>query len=218
MGLDCLSTRKDNRIYLHVLKWHTERLRLPGIPRQIVSSKLLTGGTATVRQTEEQIEIDVPAEQRQQLDTIIELELDGPAAELKPVPVPVASLTFGKKVTASSVYPEPVGRPTVRSLRSTATRTAVGHSPRTLKSAWLEVDLGQPHTFNKAEIHERYDRVRAFRIQAKQGDHWVTVHEGTRIGEDFSITFPAVTAQFVRLEVLDTTINPLIAEFHVFAE
>ena len=143
LGLDCLSTRKDNRVYVHVLKWHTERLQLPGIPRKIVSSKLLTGGTATVRQTEEQIEIDVPAEQRQELDTIILLELDGPASELKPVPVPVASLTFGKKVTASSVYPEPVGanyRP----------EYAVDGDPdsgwtfaKDLKSAWLEVDLGQ---------------------------------------------------------------------------
>ncbi len=217
LGLDCLSTRKDNRIYVHVLKWHTERLLLPSIPRKIVSSKLLTGGTAAVRQTEEQIEIDVPAEQRQELDTIVVLELDGPAAELRPVTMPVASLTFGKKVTASSVYPPPVGanyRP----------EFAVDGDPdggwtfaKDLKSAWLEVDLGQPYKFNRAEIHERYDRVRAFRIQVKQGDQWVTVHEGTRIGEECSVKFAPVTAQFVRLEVLDTTINPLIAEFHVFA-
>jgi alpha-L-fucosidase len=217
LGLDCLSTRRENRVYVHVLKWRTERLQLPGIPHKIVSSKLLTGGTATVRQTEGQIEIDVPAEQRQELDTIILLELDGPASDLKPAPVPVASLTFGKKVTASSVYPDPVGaiyRP----------EYAVDGDPdggwtfaKDLKSAWLEVDLGQPFTFSKAEIHERYERVRAFRIQVKQGDQWVTVHEGARIGEGFSITFPAVTAQFVRLEVLDTTINPLIAEFHLFA-
>jgi len=217
-GLDCLSTRKDNRIYVHVLKWHTERLLLPGIPRKVVSSKLLTGGTATVRQTEEEIEIDVPAQQRQELDTIIALELDGPASDLKPAPIPVASLTFGKKVTASSVYPEPVGanyRP----------EYAVDGDPdggwtfaKDLKSAWLEVDLGRVYTFSKAEIHERYDRVRAFQIQVKQCDQWVTVHEGTRIGEEFSIEFAPVSSQFVRLEVLDTTINPLIAEFHVFAE
>ena len=31
------------------------------------------------------------------------------------------------------------------------------------------------------------------------------------------MTFPPATAQFVRLEVLDTTINPLIGEFHMFA-
>ena len=30
-------------------------------------------------------------------------------------------------------------------------------------------------------------------------------------------TFPSVTAQFVRLEVLDTTINPLVAEFDLSA-
>ena len=170
-----------------------------------------------MRQTEEQIEIDVPAEQRQELDTIVVLELDGPASDLKPVPVPVASLTFGKKVTASSVYPEPVGAPTagVCGRRRPGQRLDIRQGPevRVARSR-----PGPTNTFNKAEIHERYDRVRAFRIQAKQGDQWVTVHEGTRIGEDFSTTFPPVTAQFIRLEVLDTTINPLIAEFHLFAE
>jgi hypothetical protein len=173
---------------------------------------------AMVRQTEEQIEIEVPAEQRQDLDTIVVLELDGPASDLKPVPLPVASLTFGKKVTASSVYPEPVGATYRPEFAVDGDPDSGWTFAKDLKSAWLEVDLGQPNTFNKAEIHERYDRVRAFRIQVKQGDQWVTVQEGTRIGEEFSTTFPPATAQLVRLEVLDTTINPLIAEFHVFAD
>jgi hypothetical protein len=132
--------------------------------------------------------------------------------------VPVASLTFGKKVTASSVYPEPVGATYRPEFAVDGDPDSGWTFAKDLKSAWLEVDLGQPYVFSKAEIHERYDRVRAFRIQVKQGDQWVTVHEGARIGEDLSITFPAVTAQFVRLEVLDTTINPLIGEFHVFAD
>ena len=85
-----------------------------------------------------------------------------------------------------------------------------------LKSAWLEIDLGRPCTFNTAEIQTLYDRVRGFRVQVKQGDSWVTVCQGKRIGDHFHTTFPPVTAEFIRLEVLDTTINPLIAEFHLF--
>ena len=104
------------------------------------------------------------------------LELDGPAAELKPVPVPVASLTFGKKVTASSVYPEPVGQQYLPAFAVDGDPESGWTFAKDLKSAWLEVDLGQPYKFDTAEIHERYDRVRGFRIQVKQGDQWVTIH------------------------------------------
>ncbi|MFV2067528.1 MAG: alpha-L-fucosidase, partial [Pirellulales bacterium] len=84
-GSDCVSTRKGNTIYVHVLKWYEERLVLPAIPRKIVSHTLLTGGTATLRQSEQGIEIDVPAEQRRNLDTIVVLHLDGPAGGIEPL-------------------------------------------------------------------------------------------------------------------------------------
>ncbi len=217
-GQDCLSTHRDNRIYVHVLKWHSDHLRLPGIARRIESCRLLTGGEATVRQTADEIEIEVPAERRQELDTIVVLELDGPAAEVKSAAVPVASLTYGKQVTVSSVYPDPVGANYKPEFAVDGDPDSGWTFAKDRKSAWLEVDLGQACPFNRAEIHERYDRVRAFRIQVKLGDAWVTIHEGTRIGENLCLTLPAATAQFVRLEVLDTTINPLIAEFHLYAD
>ena len=63
---------------------------------------------------------------------------------------------------------------------------------------------------------DRYDRIREFELQAKQGDQWRTFHSGTTIGEDFSVEFAPVTAQHVRLRVLDTTTNPLVGEFQLF--
>ena len=93
-GLDCECTRKDNTVYVHVLKWYDDKLRLPAISRKIVAHSLLTGGTATVRQTADAIEISVPAEHRQALDTIVVLQLDGPASELKPGRIPSGSPTF----------------------------------------------------------------------------------------------------------------------------
>jgi len=87
-GLHCGSTRKDNTIYVHVLKWYGDKVLLPPIPRKIVSHSALTGGAASVRQSADGIEISVPREHRRELDTIVALELDGPAMTLPPAKVP----------------------------------------------------------------------------------------------------------------------------------
>ncbi len=81
------STHRDNRIYLHVLNWQPDGLRLPPIPATIMSSLVLTGGAAAVKQTPEGIEISVSREHQQDMDTIVVLELDGPADELAPVAI-----------------------------------------------------------------------------------------------------------------------------------
>jgi hypothetical protein len=181
-----------------------------------VSSSLLTGGKVTVRQTADQIEVFVPTEDRQALDTIVVLELDGPASDLKPAKILSGSLTFDKKITASSIYPGPVGQQYLPAFAVDGDPESGWTFDPKVKSAWLEVDLGQPCLFDTVEIHERYDRIRSFRFQVKQGDQWITIYRGGRIGEFFSRRFSPVTARLVRLEVLDTTINPLVAEFHLF--
>jgi alpha-L-fucosidase len=86
------ATRRGNRVYLHVLRWSGIRekgggreawsidqvLRLPPVTQKIIASKVLTGGKAAVTQTDDGIEIRVPKEYRDPLDTIIELTLDHP--------------------------------------------------------------------------------------------------------------------------------------------
>ncbi len=218
-GLDCLTTRKDNTIYVHVLRWYDDTLVLPPLSEKIVEHRLLTGGEATVEQTESGVRISVPAQYRNELDTIVALRLDGPAAA-----VPVAGitdwgpLTFGKKVTASHVYDRDpkVGQ-------RYKPEYAVDGDPNRgwtfnpgVQGAWLEVDLGKVCTFDRAWITEPCGRIRIFELQAKRDGQWQTFYRGNRIGEDCTITFPPVTARYVRLVVLATTINPLIGEFHLF--
>jgi alpha-L-fucosidase len=217
-GLGCLTTRKDNTIYVHVLKWYDDRVLLPAISHKILSHEVLTGGTATIEQTEDGVEILVPPEQRSESDTIIALHLDGPALELEVAAITSGQLTFGRKVTASHVYdtdPE-VGR-------QYRPQYAVDGDPRTgwtfkrdQPTAWLEVDLGKIHTFNRAWLNEPYDRIREFELQAERDGSWEKFHHGTTIGEDCELTFEPVTAQRVRLVVLKTTINPLVGEFQLF--
>ncbi|MFH1715780.1 MAG: alpha-L-fucosidase, partial [Planctomycetota bacterium] len=49
------STHKGNTIYVHVLKWPDGSMVLPPIPKKIIASSVLTGGSVTVRQTGEGI-------------------------------------------------------------------------------------------------------------------------------------------------------------------
>jgi alpha-L-fucosidase len=76
------STHKENAIYLHILRWPGETIMLPSIPRRVTRHRVLTGGDALVKQGGAGIEVSVPAAQRHAIDTIVKLELDGPASSI----------------------------------------------------------------------------------------------------------------------------------------
>ncbi len=82
-----VSTRKGNIIYVHVLQWDNERLALPPLPKKIIKSRLLTGGMASVVQTDSGITLTVPQPDSRRIDTIVKLTLDGPADEISPLDV-----------------------------------------------------------------------------------------------------------------------------------
>ncbi len=79
------STRKDDTIYIHILKWNGDSLVLPALPKRVVESDLLTGGEARVEQTADALRITVPEKDRQPIDTIVRLRMDGPALEISPL-------------------------------------------------------------------------------------------------------------------------------------
>ena len=80
-----VSTRKDKTIYVHVFDWPAGTLKLPPIPATITRSSLLTGGQVSVAQSPTGVEITVAPADRDKTDTIVVLELDRPAGELKPL-------------------------------------------------------------------------------------------------------------------------------------
>jgi alpha-L-fucosidase len=74
------STSRDRTVYLHVLRWPaTGPLVLPALERTIVASAVLGGASVTARQTPGGTEIDVAPADRSALDTVVRVELDGPA-------------------------------------------------------------------------------------------------------------------------------------------
>jgi len=58
---------------------------LPALPKKVVVSRLLTGGQVKVEQTADALLITVSADDRQEIDTIVELQLDGPAMDISPL-------------------------------------------------------------------------------------------------------------------------------------
>jgi alpha-L-fucosidase len=91
------STYKGDSIYVHVFDWPERGLVLPPVGKKVVSWKALTGGQADVKQEGHGISIKVAKEFRKDIDTLVELKLDGPASDIVPVAVAVPGALPAKK-------------------------------------------------------------------------------------------------------------------------
>lgn len=85
---DITSTRKGNTVFVHVLKWDGESIKLPALPKKIVSAALLSGGAAKAEVTTDgkTLVLSVPPALQQTPDTILRLDLDGSAMDIAPLP------------------------------------------------------------------------------------------------------------------------------------
>jgi alpha-L-fucosidase len=212
------ATCKGDQIYLFVMKWPEQGpLQLPPLPRKIVASELLSGGTIHVAQTDNELSLNVAPEDRQDVATVIRLQVDADAFTIPPVNVAWSrSLAYQKPATASNVYQDMLDTygPAMAMDDDEGTRWATDGGTH---QAWLEVDLGQATQVSRVLIDEAYEgRVSKFELQAKQGDAWQTIFTGETIGRHFTRTFPSITAQQLRLNILDASEGPTITEFQVF--
>jgi len=132
------------------------------------------------------------------------------------VPGPV-SLTTKAKATASNVYQKQADYGADRAVDGNRETRWAGDTGTT--SAWLEVDLGQPRTFNRAVIKQAYaelERVREFALEYLQAGQWKSCYRGAKPGAKLTATFAPVTAQHVRLNITKATDGPTIGEFQRF--
>jgi alpha-L-fucosidase len=83
-----VSTRKGNTVYLHLADGMDDPVKLPPLPAKVLRARTLNGASAQVRQTATILEISVPENQRQAIDTVVALELDGPALNIPALNVP----------------------------------------------------------------------------------------------------------------------------------
>jgi alpha-L-fucosidase len=94
-------------------------------------------------------------------------------------------------------------------------------APQGSNAATLEVHLVQPQTFDHALTMEWLNdgqAIQRYRIEAWQGNAWVTIVNGYAIGHKKIDRFPAVTAQRIRLRILSSVGTAHVREFQLFSQ
>ncbi len=71
-----VTTQKDNKVYVHILKWYDESLVIPSWGRKVKSARLFADKTP-VKFLENQfgITLSIPKDKMDEIDTIVELEM-----------------------------------------------------------------------------------------------------------------------------------------------
>jgi alpha-L-fucosidase len=148
---------KGERVYLCVFRWP---LALPDPGVRIRGARMLDGSEVAVDRTAEgELRIDVPPSARDDIATVVELTVDGPAFRIPPVPVPSASKAFGMRAVASNVFrddPTYHLRKAFDDDEQTRWATDAGTA-----SATLTVELEKPTEIGAARVVEgSWNRVR----------------------------------------------------------
>jgi galactosylceramidase len=82
---------------------------------------------------------------------------------------------------------------------------------------WLEVDLGQPVSFNQVVCRQFENRIQKYKIQYWDGQAWKDAHTGGPMSDCQVDNFPVITAQRVRLLIVNSTATPSIYELEIYA-
>jgi len=207
-------TNRGKSVFLHIMNWYEDSLTLPVLPLKIVSGRLLNGGAVKVQQDGDGVHVSVPHEDREEIATVIELKLDGPAGSIPAQDVVFTSLMTGKKVTASNVYQNNSTYGPDKALDGNeSSRWATDSGVR---AAWLQVDMGGSVTVDRAFISEGWNRTQAFELQYEHQGEWISFAKGGQIGSGLTLRFPPVEVKIVRLNISDASDGPTLYEFRLF--
>jgi len=215
LGAMGTSTHKGNRIFIHILDEKCDELKLPVLAANIKRCTMLGGGSVSYTQGAEGVNIRVKEHSPDAIDTIVVLELDRPASDIKLTRVVKDALSTDKVVKASNTYNnEEAYSPDKAFDDNTSSRWATDGG---VTSAWLEVDLGKVETFNQVKICEALGRVRDFELQCRNTttEDWRVFHKGTTIGDELKLDVGSTSARYVRLNILKALDGPTIWEFQI---
>jgi alpha-L-fucosidase len=212
-----VSTRKGNKIFLHILKWsgNSPKIILSDPGMEIKKCYLASGGKVKFAKLNGTNVIEFEGKLLQPLNTIVEIELDGNAMDIKPVDVIAQSLSYMKKVTGSSNLNPGWIEHEWTDINSVTNGDWVGtfwQAAADDKAPWVEIDLGKPEKISKVVIYESGKKINSFDLQYKFGDGWKTFYKGTRIGARKEIDFKPIDAQFVRMVINSFSSAPAIYE------
>jgi len=154
--------------------------------------------------------------------TVTAFELPGPSLIMgKPI---TASTTQGTTNVASRAVDSVLSVPTSTTSTSMSMTTPLSTywgAATSARAATLEVNAGEPITFNKLWLFEyNANRITSYRIEYRNGsgEEWKVAYAAGAIDGETLAYFPKVTGQYVRLNILTASNTPNISHFGLYYE
>jgi len=216
-----VSTRKGNKVFLHVLKWSggSPVITLPdiGIP---VKGVVIAGSVkAEFAKKNDDYLIILEEKLIQPINTIIEIEYESNVMDVIPTVIRPQSVAFMKSVNASSnVKPSWINHEWVdiKSVNNGEWSGSFWKAAEDDKEPWIEIDLGKTESIKKVVFYESGSNIRSYELQCKEGDNWKTIHSGTEVGPKSEVNIEIVDLQVMRLVIKSFTGTPGIYEIMLF--
>ncbi len=210
-----VSTRKANKVYLHIFRWNKNgEMVLPNLPgAKVLSARLLNGGDLKLEATKESYAVSVPEKFRDKIVTTIEVEFNKDIMATKPLFAQVP-LTVDAKITGSHNQDK---------LKFVTDQDATTiwevHLDKDEKEIWIEATFDNPVTIGSVVTgrgDKWYPRHKPeLQIQNKNGE-WETVFKWKPKFEPVKFLPQPVTTDKIRLSVTGTK-QYYLAEFELYA-
>jgi alpha-L-fucosidase len=209
-----VSTRKGDKVFLHFLRKSSGPISITAPPVAIRSARMLNGPAIEIVVKDDTLSFEITESAWDDIDTIVELTLEGDSMSIAPLKPSTQSSIPGAKASASVIYAnDPAYAADMVLDGDLDTRWA---TPEGTKECWLQIDFAAETRISGIQIEEAYaghaSRVRKFELQKKSGDRWETFHRGGALGAHFKTTFATVTTTAIRLNILDASEGPTITE------
>ncbi len=172
---------------------------------------MLTTGKVRIEQSPKGINLALTGIDEKGVDHIVELELDGNAGDIAPIDVPLLSYGYARTVRQNDTTGPGWHR------ADWAVDDDFASTWRCSKEeSWMEIDLEKKEKISRLMIFESGNRIQKFKIEVKDGNDWLSLHEGTTVGEKLVIPLQPVKTQYIRFQILESESPAVISEFLVF--
>ena len=212
-----VSTRKANKIFLHILKWsgNSPGITIPDFGIEIKGVSLASGGKAKFSKLNGSYVIEFDSKMLQPVNTIVELEYSSNVMNVKPVDVTPQSISYMKKVNGSSnLKPMWINHQwtDLRSITNGEWSGSFWQPADDDKAPWAEIDLEKSQKISKVILYESGKNIKSFELQYKAGDMWITFYKGTTIGTMAEVSIKPIEARFIRLVISSFDAVPQVYE------
>jgi len=218
-----VSTRKGNKVYLHILKWSgkSPKIIIPDIGIQIRSIKVKPDGNAKFSKADGLYVIEFNGGLLQPISTIVEIEYAADVMNVNPLDVAPQSVSYMKPVNASSnVKAGWIDHQwtDIKAVNNGDWSGSFWQPSPDDKAPWIEVDLGKNENFSRAKVYESGSSIQSYELQYKTGGEWKTFYRERTIKSGAEIKFTEINTREVRFLITSFTATPAIYEIMLLKE